>query len=237
MRKLRSRLKGIASGALPMCGAPGNRSVCPVAHGQNETTASSNPVKPVFSQKCIAPRGQFPHEEYCHRYYDCWDGEISVQECPGELLFNSDPQKYYCDYPESVDCAGRTVIKDPSVKNEICPRSWGIFPDTTNCAGFYLCVKHIARRVLCPINTVYHIETKVCTHVATVDCTDRGVPSWGFEEDVFKCPDARGIYTHTKKCDQYWECSEFKPQLKTCPQGQLFDQYRLLCDLAENVLW
>ncbi|XP_076316435.1 uncharacterized protein LOC143228887 isoform X2 [Tachypleus tridentatus] len=137
--------------------------------------------EPFFPRGCISTRGQFPHEEFCYRYYDCWDGEVTIGECPGDLLFNNDPRKYYCDFPGNVDCTGRLTVNEITVKDGICQRRWGIYPDPTNCAAFYICINQVATRILCPNNTVYNSYNKVCVHVTTVDCEDR-VPDWAFDD-------------------------------------------------------
>ncbi|KAF4529054.1 hypothetical protein B566_EDAN006075 [Ephemera danica] len=60
---------------------------------------------------CQEPRGQFPSPTECNKFYNCWDGYVAEQACPGELLFSD--QGPFCDYPENVDCSERGGVPPP----------------------------------------------------------------------------------------------------------------------------
>ncbi|KAG8183032.1 hypothetical protein JTE90_015663 [Oedothorax gibbosus] len=69
--------------------------------GQRELSAAA--VRGV----CPKPRGLFPHPESCRHFYQCFDGEVKLRECPAGLLF--DEHKKECAYGRRVDCGERIV--------------------------------------------------------------------------------------------------------------------------------
>lgn len=49
---------------------------------------------------CI--NGHYYSSENCGAFFQCANGELIEQRCPGELYFN--PVLNVCDYPENVEC-------------------------------------------------------------------------------------------------------------------------------------
>lgn len=129
--------------------------------------------EPLFSRGCRANRGQFAHETFCHQFYNCWDGRATIEECPGELLFN--PVISACDYPEAVACGGRLRNPAPYITaNGRCLKQWGTFPDPADCTAFYECAHGRAYRKVCPYYTAFDDRVLVCVHAYDVECNGRG---------------------------------------------------------------
>ncbi|CAL1288222.1 unnamed protein product [Larinioides sclopetarius] len=57
---------------------------------------------------CPKARGLFAHADSCHKFYQCYDGEVLVKSCPEGLLF--DEEKSSCARAKAVDCGDREVF-------------------------------------------------------------------------------------------------------------------------------
>lgn len=58
---------------------------------------------PLNLVNCPWSYGTFAHETSCTRYWQCWNGTGTLQQCPYSLLFNE--QIHSCDWPQNVpDC-------------------------------------------------------------------------------------------------------------------------------------
>lgn len=142
----------------------------------------------LYSRGCLGSRGQFPHEAYCHKYYNCWDGRATIEECPGELLFNAVTS--VCDYPEAVSCGGRIRNLAPFIAGGTCLKHWGTFPDPTDCTAFYECDHGIAFRKVCPFYTAFDERVLVCVHAHEVDCAGRGGVYGTLAPPIYPLPDS-----------------------------------------------
>ena len=47
--------------------------------------------------------GLYPHDNDCSLFYQCYQGETYVKNCPARLHFNQN--KNYCDWPANVNCS------------------------------------------------------------------------------------------------------------------------------------
>jgi Chitin binding Peritrophin-A domain len=80
----------------------------PAAIGATDEPAVAPTVDPemlAMLKHCQEPRGQFAHPSQCAKFYNCWDGFVAEQSCPGELVFSD--QGPFCDYVKNVDCSAR----------------------------------------------------------------------------------------------------------------------------------
>lgn len=58
---------------------------------------------PYNQNDCPWKYGVFAHESSCTRYLDCWNGTVTVQQCPFSLLYNE--KIHSCDWADNVpDC-------------------------------------------------------------------------------------------------------------------------------------
>lgn len=52
----------------------------------------------------------FAHETSCTRYWQCWNGTATLQQCPHSLLYNE--QLHSCDWPQNVsDCQKHRMFR------------------------------------------------------------------------------------------------------------------------------
>jgi len=59
--------------------------------------------QPQSSENCHWQYGVFPHATSCTRYWHCWNGTSTIQQCPFSLLYND--AIHACDWPDNVqDC-------------------------------------------------------------------------------------------------------------------------------------
>lgn len=84
----------------------------PAAVGPVDVPASAEQVAPTVDpemlemlKNCQEPRGQFAHPSHCAKFFNCWDGYVAEQSCPGGLVFSD--QGPFCDYVKNVDCSAR----------------------------------------------------------------------------------------------------------------------------------
>lgn len=59
--------------------------------------------QPISTENCHWQYGVFPHTTSCTRYWHCWNGTATIQQCPFSLLYND--AVHACDWPDNVpDC-------------------------------------------------------------------------------------------------------------------------------------
>ena len=59
--------------------------------------------QPIPTENCQWQYGVFPHATSCTRYWHCWNGTSTLQQCPVSLLYND--VIHSCDWPDNVpDC-------------------------------------------------------------------------------------------------------------------------------------
>ncbi|GIY15183.1 hypothetical protein CDAR_603951 [Caerostris darwini] len=68
---------------------------------------------------CPKARGLFAHADSCHKFYQCYDGEVLMKTCPDGLLFDSD--KHECAYAKEVECGERKAKSEYASKYEYDP--------------------------------------------------------------------------------------------------------------------
>ncbi|XP_023209513.1 protein obstructor-E-like [Centruroides vittatus] len=177
---------------------------------------------------CLSERGQFPHEEYCDKYYDCWNGIAHTRQCSDDLLFN--PVTLVCDWPRNVFCGGRRLRH---IGSQLCPRQFGTFLDPYDCFSFIECVFGKPVRKQCAPGTAFNPTISVCDHLDRVKCYGRDVvtvaPPTPQDELAFRCPSVRGLFPFSRNCAKFWLCRNSIPVLLDCPVNQLFDIVKKSC--------
>ncbi|KAJ8981606.1 hypothetical protein NQ317_011885, partial [Molorchus minor] len=157
-------------------------------------------------QMCLRVRGQFPSGA-CNKYVNCWDGTAVEQVCPEGFLFNS--VKLYCDFPENVDCSGKSVV--------------GIPPATSM-------TNHAESTTSSPSG---YSSAAPTTPGGGPSPTVAVPPS---SDDTIlkrKCLKTRGVFPSTV-CNRFVHCWDGGFEERECPEGFLFST-RGYCDSAENV--
>jgi hypothetical protein len=144
--------------------------------------------------------GAFPHETYCEKYWDCYNGVATLLECRDDTLFEI--KWSGCEQPELVDCGDRirpngttgpvitTTTTSPPVTGETtttrppvtgepgftCPEKDGNFADPNDCRSFYQCSNYTPYHQTCPVILRFHETTKICDFPENVDCGTRPTP-------------------------------------------------------------
>lgn len=144
--------------------------------------------------------------EYCNRYYKCIAGVPKTVKCPINLLYN--PIKESCDWPQNVDCAGRSIFENEDQNNsenveksnsnkmsfrdskqntatDICvtENSEGVSVAHQLCNHFYKCSGSEPIAHSCPKNLLYNIEKNYCDWPRNVACGDRTLPDTSDSEN------------------------------------------------------
>jgi len=89
-------------------------------------------IKENTAVKCNSPGELVPNRENCRKYYKCSNGEPSIQDCPGNLIF--DPSLKICNWPDTTTCIIDLLPKRKKVKLD----SFGLTGDDLD-----LVAKHI----------------------------------------------------------------------------------------------
>ena len=64
----------------------------------------------VGKEACQSGAKSTAHESACDLYYDCYEGQGFLQQCPNGLVFAGDGRFGLigeCDYPHNIPCSGR----------------------------------------------------------------------------------------------------------------------------------
>ncbi|UYV62236.1 Cpap3-d2, partial [Cordylochernes scorpioides] len=119
---------------------------------------------PIGTDNCGWLYGVFPHQTSCTRYWQCWNGTATIQQCPFSLLYND--QLHSCDWPDNVpDCqkhqglVKRTEFVCPALCKDT-PN--GHVPIENSCIRFWLCVGGYPRLQRCPAGLAFNPSTSRC---------------------------------------------------------------------------
>lgn len=114
--------------------------------------------QPASTENCHWQYGVFPHATSCTRYWHCWNGTSTIQQCPFSLLYND--AIHACDWPDNVpDCQKHPICKD--VPN-------GPVPIEKSCVRYWLCVGGYPRLQRCPAGLAVNPTTLRCELASTV---------------------------------------------------------------------
>jgi len=114
--------------------------------------------QPIGSDNCQWQYGVFPHATSCTRYWHCWNGTATIQQCPFSLLYND--VIHSCDWPDNVpDCQKHPICKD--VPN-------GAVLIEKSCVRYWLCVGGYPRLQRCPAGLAFNPNTLRCELATTV---------------------------------------------------------------------
>lgn len=114
--------------------------------------------QPVTSENCAWQYGVFPHATSCTRYWHCWNGTATIQQCPFSLLYND--AIHSCDWPDNVpDCQKHPICKDT-------PN--GLVFIEKSCVRYWLCVGGYPRLQRCPAGLAVNPTSLKCELATTV---------------------------------------------------------------------
>jgi len=114
--------------------------------------------QPIGSENCQWQYGVFPHATSCTRYWQCWNGTATIQQCPFSLLYND--VIHSCDWPDNVpDCQKHPICKDS-------PN--GAVAIEKSCQRYWLCVGGYPRLQRCPAGLAFTPTNMRCELAQTV---------------------------------------------------------------------
>lgn len=117
-----------------------------------------NSEQAVASENCAWQFGVFPHATSCTRYWHCWNGTATIQQCPFSLLYND--AIHSCDWPDNVpDCQKHPICKDT-------PN--GLVFIEKSCVRYWLCVGGYPRLQRCAAGLAVNPTTLKCELATTV---------------------------------------------------------------------
>ncbi|ESP00986.1 hypothetical protein LOTGIDRAFT_140112 [Lottia gigantea] len=100
-----------------------------------------------------------------------------------------------------------------------CQSSNGFYPDSNDCAYYYLCSGGIPHHIMCPTGTLWDQSVLTCNHASVAECYTR-----------YSCPEPEGLFPVDDDCGKYLNCYENIPYIQECPVGLHFNPDALLCD-------
>ena len=139
---------------------------------------------PIGSENCQWQYGVFPHATSCTRYWQCWNGTSTIQQCPFSLLYND--VIHSCDWPDNVpDCQKHPICKDT-------PN--GAVHIDKSCARYWLCVGGYPRLQRCPAGLAFSPSNMRCELAQTVPGCEPPptTPAPDDDEEEAAGPPARG---------------------------------------------
>ncbi|XP_035215647.1 protein obstructor-E-like [Stegodyphus dumicola] len=129
---------GKGRGLMQNCDYP-HRVGCPDNEGRVMGQA------PIGTDNCPWLYGVYAHQTSCTRYWQCWNGTATIQQCPFSLLYND--IIHSCDWPDNVpDCQKHPICKD---------QPNGHIPIDKSCGRFWLCVGGYPRLQRCPAGLAF----------------------------------------------------------------------------------
>jgi len=157
---------------------------------------------PQGTDNCQWQYGVFPHATSCTRYWHCWNGTSTIQQCPFSLLYNDNIHS--CDWPDNVpDCQKHPICKD--IPN-------GAVQIEKSCARYWLCVGGYPRLQRCPAGLAFNPAGLKCELAQTVPGCEPPPTTPAPEEDDEELPTGPGGAAAAPTSSQ----SQGRPR----PQGQ-----------------
>ncbi|KAJ8954026.1 hypothetical protein NQ318_004319 [Aromia moschata] len=128
----------------------------------------------------------YPNPDNCAQYYECYQGNLYLLNCPGDLYWNINHN--YCDYLENVDCSqnnitsapttvtspGTTTTAGPWTPDPICPYPSEViifYPNPANCSTYWECYEGNKYLMSCPDGLLWNDLARTCDYAVNVDCS------------------------------------------------------------------
>jgi len=175
-----------------------------------------------FTDPCKTKTRTSAHESQCDAYYECFDGQAVVQNCPNGLVYlGRRVQGLFgvCDYDFNVDCTDRPG-RNPPISTEHCDWLYGIFGHETSCTRYWTCWNGTATEQFCIGGLLYNEETHACDWPQNVA---------GCQKHPLCKDDANANVPLGKSCERYWACQGGYPRLQRCPATLVFDKQSRRC--------
>ncbi|KPU78927.1 uncharacterized protein Dana_GF10854, isoform D [Drosophila ananassae] len=218
--------------------------------GQQSGLSAGQGQQPIYQRDSACPPQYtgvvaYPHD--CHRYINCFNGSPTIQTCAPGTLFNA--KILECDHPNKVECfasaggAGKTEstrlgrLQQLNGEAKCPPGINGLHPHPTDCTKFLNCANGQTFVQDCGPGTAFDPKLLLCAHKGSVDCGSGGAQPYSNANGYsvasadLGCPTGyRGLHSHPHDPHKYLRCGiGVQPQVEQCPQGQIFDGYRLVC--------
>ncbi|KAG5869713.1 hypothetical protein JTB14_023900 [Gonioctena quinquepunctata] len=171
----------------------------------------------------------------CSRFYECYQGILSLRDCPGSMYWNS--KENYCDDRENVDCPTTpATTTEPTTHIPTTRQPSTMTPMTTTPRSTTKPTTHVPTTTTTPRPT-----TKPTTHIPTTTTTPRPTPkptthipttTKPVPED---CPATGSIeIAYSDDCSKYYQCSNGAKTLMDCPENLHFNREMGSCDYIDS---
>ncbi|XP_063905743.1 uncharacterized protein LOC135124541 isoform X2 [Zophobas morio] len=226
------------------------------------TTPKPTPLPPpIIEPSCYGP-SKHPSSS-CYQYYECvqvwWWWEPRLLSCERGYAF--DIAYSECRFLSYVDCYPRqtTTVTPPTTAATPAPPPI-VVPECSGpsrhpapiCYQYYECIQigwwWAPELKSCSPGESFDVILGVCYPSYVVDCQQRSTTTKAPTPTTAattprpppQVPECHGFSKHPAAlCYQYYECGQmwwwWEPTLKTCPEGQGFDEKRGRCICAEAI--
>uniref|UniRef100_A0A0P4W9Q1 Chitin-binding type-2 domain-containing protein n=1 Tax=Scylla olivacea TaxID=85551 RepID=A0A0P4W9Q1_SCYOL len=175
-----------------------------------------------FADPCKTKTRTSAHEDQCDLYYECFNGQPVLQECPNGLVYHGKRTQGLfgvCDYDFMVDCTGRPA-RNPPISGDHCDWLYGIFGHETSCTRYWTCWNGTAAEQFCIGGLLYNEESHSCDWPQNVA---------GCQKHPLCKDDPNANVPLGKSCERYWACQGGYPRLQRCPATLVFDKRSRRC--------
>jgi len=168
------------------------------------TTTTTSGTTPTAPPGCNSDTEDFfPDEDNCMMYYQCIDGSVTHESCPGCDYFDTETK--FCFQPTATtveDCGSRFYDTNcqETTKDGDCPQEYGYFPIAENCKKYKICDNDNPTLVTCQTKVdengvnqqlLYNGDQVQCDWTYRVRCGTRPVCD-GNDENC-QCQDAEPV--------------------------------------------
>ncbi|VVC89704.1 unnamed protein product, partial [Leptidea sinapis] len=165
-----------------------------LANENSSTISTAKPTEGTTKPAPICPElggGNFPHPDYCDRFYNCIAGIAFELSCPNGHEY--DPELQFCAPISDYGCfakqeqsvnktdgveleAAKPDVKPTTERNEeeqvTCSDSQiGSYPHPTKCDAFFICIGGTAKELNCSSGFEYDSDARQCVIISDKGCT------------------------------------------------------------------
>lgn len=169
------------------------------------------------------------NDEYCYRFFQCFNGVPYPMICSGELWFSYEDQECLPQTQVTCDAIDRPPVVPPTegICTGVSDGRQVLHP--LFCNQFYVCIDQVGFRQVCPIAMWFDESRQNCVPPGVVDCPHGLMPTLSPIENICDGVPAGTKVPNPEDCSWFYICVQGRPYRSPCAEDMAFDKNQLTC--------